>query len=275
VLALIYLQAWSVLLCTHIYINDAAGLCTAYGVKGCVSNTACVMIVTHVVMCFYANSCCVLMDANWVSDKKDCWSISGYCFYFLNSLVLWSAVKQKSVLLSSTESEYYAMTHAMKEALWIHLFLIIHQFPIPHPFPSLCNNQSTLTLVQSEAILSHSKHIDVCYHFICDHISDGSFSTTWIPTSNMTANILTKPLLSSLFLQHCCSLGLISSCFPFFVTFSLLSWWGCVSIIVPPLLYQYIWSCDHSTQYIHPSLLFPLSSIVISTIPDTEAVLHI
>jgi len=36
VLALIYLQAWSMLLCTHIYINDAAGLCTAYGVKCCI-----------------------------------------------------------------------------------------------------------------------------------------------------------------------------------------------------------------------------------------------
>ena len=64
------------------------------------------------------------------------------------------------------ESEYYAMTHAMKEALWIHLFLTIHQFPVPHPFPLLCDNQSAITLVQSEAISSHSNHIDVQYHFI-------------------------------------------------------------------------------------------------------------
>ena len=54
-LALIYLQAWSVLLCTHIYIRMLRGVNTAYGVKGCVSNTACVIIVMHVVMWFYAN----------------------------------------------------------------------------------------------------------------------------------------------------------------------------------------------------------------------------
>jgi len=54
VLALIYLQAWSVLLCTHIYIRMLRGVNTAYGVKGCVSNTACVIIVTHVVTWFYA-----------------------------------------------------------------------------------------------------------------------------------------------------------------------------------------------------------------------------
>ena len=50
-LALIYLQAWSVLLCMHIYINDAAGLHTAYGVK-----PVCVIIVMHVVTWFNANT---------------------------------------------------------------------------------------------------------------------------------------------------------------------------------------------------------------------------
>ena len=55
-LALIYLQAWSVLLCTHIYIRMLQGVNAAYSVKGCVSNTVCVIIVTHVVMWFYANT---------------------------------------------------------------------------------------------------------------------------------------------------------------------------------------------------------------------------
>jgi len=75
--------------------------------------------------------CCGLTDVDWATDKKDHHSISGYCFYFLNSLVSWSATKQKMVTLSSTESEYYAMTHAMKEALWIQLFLTIHSLPVP------------------------------------------------------------------------------------------------------------------------------------------------
>ena len=154
--------------------------------------------------------CCGLTDADWVTDEKDRCSISGYCFYFLNSLVSWSSTKQKTVSLSSTESEYYAMTHAMKEALWIRLFLTIHRLPIPQPFPLLCDNQSALALMESEAISSRSKHIDVRYHFIREHIAQGSFHTTWIPTSDMTADILTKPLLPPLLLKHRNSLGLIS-----------------------------------------------------------------
>ena len=152
--------------------------------------------------------CCGLTDANWVTDEKDHQSISGYCFYFLNSLVSWSSTKHKAVSLSSTESEYYAMTHAMKEALWICLFLTIHSLPVPCPFPLLCDNQSTLTLIESKAISSCSKHIGVCCHLICDHISEGSFQTNWIPTSNMMANIFTKPFLPLLFLKHHSTLGL-------------------------------------------------------------------
>jgi len=154
---------------------------------------------------------CILTDADWATGEEDWKSISGYCFYFLNSLVSWSSVKQKIMALSSTESKYYAMTHAMKEGLWFCLFLKLHDLPVPQPFPLLCNNQSTLALVQSESVSSRSKHIDVQYHFIQEHVSDVTFSTTWIPTEDMTTNILTKPLPFPIFSKHCLSLGLIST----------------------------------------------------------------
>ena len=62
-------------------------------------------------------------DANWASDTTDHKSISRYSFYFEGSLVSWSAVKQKSISLSSTRAEYYAMTHTFKEAIWLCSFL--------------------------------------------------------------------------------------------------------------------------------------------------------
>ena len=38
------------------------------------------------------------------------------------------------------ETEYYAMTHAFKEALWLHAFLGFLNFPLPRPFPILSDN---------------------------------------------------------------------------------------------------------------------------------------
>ena len=57
------------------------------------------------------------LDADWASNALDRKSISGYSFFFQGSLISWSVVKQKSIALLSTEAEYYAMTHAFKEAL--------------------------------------------------------------------------------------------------------------------------------------------------------------
>jgi len=54
VLALIYLQAWSMLLCMHIYIRMLQGVNTAYGVKRlCIKHSVCHNCDTcgHMVLC--------------------------------------------------------------------------------------------------------------------------------------------------------------------------------------------------------------------------------
>ena len=160
----------------------------------------------HLALCLGSSSSCVpttlsgymqnvgCSDADWASDAVDRKSISGYCFYFEGSLVSWSAVKQKSIALSSTEAEYYAMTHAFKEALWLCAFLGLLKFPVPRPFPILSDNQAVCSLSNSLAISAHSKHIDIRHHFIRCHIRAGSFSTIWLPTTDMPADIFTKAL---------------------------------------------------------------------------------
>ena len=73
-------------------------------------------------------------DADGASDTIDCKSISGYSFLFQGSLILWSSIKQKAISLSSTEAEYYTMTHAFKEGLWICVFLNSLFFVLSHLF---------------------------------------------------------------------------------------------------------------------------------------------
>jgi Reverse transcriptase (RNA-dependent DNA polymerase) len=155
------------------------------------------------------SSACGLSDADWASDERDRKSISGYCFYFCNSLVSWSARKQRTVSTSSTESEYYALANTVKEAIWLKLFLTLTQIYTPQSLPLLCDNQSARVIASTDAISSRTKHIDVRYHFIREHVTNGSFPLHWIPTSDMVADVFTKPLPTVLFQRHRSSLGLV------------------------------------------------------------------
>jgi hypothetical protein len=149
-------------------------------------------------------------DADWALDSVDRRSISGYCFFFNGCLISWLSTKQCAVALSSTEAEYYALTHALKEGLWMRIFCSLLKFPFTTPFPLFSDNQAALSLSTSESISARSKHIDIKHHFIRSHIKDGSFSVNWIETLEMPADIFTKPLLPFLFNKHRQALGLIS-----------------------------------------------------------------
>jgi Reverse transcriptase (RNA-dependent DNA polymerase) len=57
-------------------------------------------------------------NSDWASQKPR-HSISGYSFYFGMGAITWSSKKQNIIVLSSTEAEYIAQTHAAKEAIWL------------------------------------------------------------------------------------------------------------------------------------------------------------
>ncbi len=148
-------------------------------------------------------------DADWGTDNTDRRSFSGFAIFLYGGLVSWSSAKQKSTALSSTESEYMALTHMMKELLWIILFTNALSLPMPSPFPMLSDNDSSLTIANSQSNSPHLKHIDIRYHFIREQLKANTFSTHWIPTRSMTADVLTKPLFSVLHKAHVKGLGLV------------------------------------------------------------------
>ena len=87
-------------------------------------------------------------------------------------------------------------------------FLHLLKFLFLQTFPILCDNQAACSLSQSPSILAHSKHINIQHHFTRKHVQAGSFSITWLPTTDMSANIFTKFPPFPLFSCHHDVLGL-------------------------------------------------------------------
>jgi hypothetical protein len=100
--------------------------------------------------------------------------------------------------LSTTEAKYVAAIYAAKEALWLRSFIGELFGPKINlkPMTLLSDNQSTIALTKDSQFHTHSKHIDIRYHFIHWIVNDGKIALKYCPTDNMAADILKKALPS-------------------------------------------------------------------------------
>ncbi|GKA81508.1 retrovirus-related pol polyprotein from transposon TNT 1-94 [Tanacetum coccineum] len=60
--------------------------------------------------------------------------------------------------------------------------------------PIFCDNTSAIAISNNPVLHSRTKHIDIRYHFIRDHILKGDIELHFIPTQYQLADIFTKPL---------------------------------------------------------------------------------
>lgn len=133
-------------------------------------------------------------DADWAGDVLDRKSTSGYVFKYRGGTISWCSRKQSSVALSSTEAEYVSVAEACQEALL--LKQLLQDFGEDHENPAIIyeDNQSCLRILENDKTSQRTKHIDIKYHFAKDLCQRGDIQFIFCPTTDMTADLLTKPL---------------------------------------------------------------------------------
>ena len=144
----------------------------------------------------YGESCRTLVgyanaDGSMTEDHQ---AIMGYAFLIDGGAISWSSKKQEIVLLSTTESEYVAATHGMKEALWLHNLLAEVFEPLMDATTLFSDNQSVIALTRDHQFHARTKHIEVHYHFIHWVVENGALRLVYCPTADMVADVLTKAL---------------------------------------------------------------------------------
>ena len=117
----------------------------------------------------------------------------------------WSTKKQPIIMLSSTKSEYVALTHTLKEAIWLHKLLnkLLFIYPISLLTTLHCDNQGMIELSKDLKFHAHTKHLDVHFHFIHQTVMQGHIAIQYCHTNNMAANIFTKSLARIKFQKIC------------------------------------------------------------------------
>ena len=91
-------------------------------------------------------------DADWAGNTCDRKSIGGYCFYLNNNLISHMSKKQKTIALSTAESETHAAVQATKEAIWLRNMLGELNLSQNQATPILCDNQAAIALSRNQNI---------------------------------------------------------------------------------------------------------------------------
>ena len=128
------------------------------------------------------------------SMSEDRHVITGFAFLIDGGAVSWSSKKQEIVSLSTTESEYVAATHGMKEGLWLRSLLAKIFELFTDTTTLFSDNQSAIALTRDHQYHARTKHINVHYHFIRWVVENGSLRLVYCPTADMIADMLTKAL---------------------------------------------------------------------------------
>jgi len=156
-------------------------------------------------------SLCGYSDADFAGCRLDRKSTSGTCQFLGSSLVSWSSRKQSNVAQSTTEAEYVAAASCCSQLLWMIATLRDFGLLFSH-VPLLCDSTSAISVAKNPVLHSKTKHIDVRYHFLRDHVEKGDIELKHVDTSQQLADILTKPLDQATFARLRGEFGV---CYPF------------------------------------------------------------
>ncbi|XP_042983357.1 uncharacterized protein LOC122312768, partial [Carya illinoinensis] len=130
-------------------------------------------------------------DADYAGCKIDRKSTSGACHFLGHALVSWFSKKQNSVALSTAEAEYVAAGSCCAQVLYMKQQLEDFKLMYNH-IPIKCDNTSAINLSKNPIQHSRTKHIEIRYHFLRDHVQKGDIMLEFTNTHDQLADIFTK-----------------------------------------------------------------------------------
>ena len=139
-------------------------------------------------------------DSDYAADHLTRKSVSGSIALLAGGPILYSSTQQRSVSLSTTESEFYAITDCAKSALWLRT--LFSELKIEVTPVIFVDNQSALKLIHNPEHHKRVKHIAVRFLFVRETAERNQIIYRYLCTSENLSDELTKPLPRPILEKH-------------------------------------------------------------------------
>jgi transposase InsO family protein len=147
----------------------------------------------------------IYSDSDFAACIDDRRSVTGYSVHLGGAVVSWLSTRQGTTAQSTVEAEYMSSAEAVKEAVWWRAFLRGLGHRLHSPTVLYSDNQGSIALSKNPDSHRRTKHIDVKYHLLREHVEKGTVTVQYISTKEMPADVLTKGL-PPLKHRHCAGL---------------------------------------------------------------------
>ncbi|KAJ9567646.1 hypothetical protein OSB04_003612 [Centaurea solstitialis] len=148
-------------------------------------------------------------DADWAGCPNTRRSTLGFCVYLGDNLVSWSSKRQHVVSRSSAEAEYRGIANVVAETAWLRNLLLELCCPLSRATVVFCDNVSAMYLASNPVQHQTTKHVEIDLHFVRERVAIGHVRVLHVPSAYQYADIFTKGLPATLFLDFRNSLNIL------------------------------------------------------------------
>ena len=108
----------------------------------------------------------------------------------------------KSVMLSTTEAEYMALSEVVKELKFIVQLLQTMNIEVELPITVHVDNVGAIWLSNNRTTSNRTKHIDIRTSFVKEYQDDGKIIIKFVKSEENEADIFTKNTTNVIFSNH-------------------------------------------------------------------------
>ena len=143
-----------------------------------------------------------LSDSDFASVKETRISVYGYVIYFFWNANCLRSKGMKSVVLSTTEAEYMALSEVAKELKFIVQLLQTMNIAVEFPINGHVDNVGAIWLSNNRNTGDRTKHIDIRNSFVEEYQEDGKIIIKFLKSEYNEAGIFTKNTTNIIFQKH-------------------------------------------------------------------------
>jgi hypothetical protein len=118
-------------------------------------------------------------------------SLCGHILLLAGTPIAWKSSRQHSIAKSTQQAEYMALTPLMQDLLWSKMLL--KELGInAGTVPVYEDNEACIALANNPQSSRRTRHIQVAYHWIREHLQNLEAKLVPVSTSNQLADVMTK-----------------------------------------------------------------------------------